>query len=259
MDTYAYDGLKNCLHSEYRPLVPLKTKDDGNCLVHAVCMEEYGRDDVNYSKRKELHEFFLRGSQEFKNHWITQENIWAEESGFNFAESQIDPEWQTEVDLASAEIREDPAQLPLRSLETIHVFALANMLKRTIIVIADKWHYLNGEIYSPERFGGIYLPILNDPENCNKQPILIGYSHNHFNAMITSTGQGDMLFPLIDRNDDLLPLPYCGHMKKKVKIQLLKKYLNLRTVKKPRKKLDLCVEYGELLPDVNSENTDVGC
>lgn len=255
MDTYAYEALKRCLRSEYRALVPLKTKGDGNCMVHAVCMEAYGRDDVNYSKRKELHEFFLQGSSDFKNLWKSQEEIWADESGFSFDERDFDLEWESVVNLASAEISQCSSRLPLRSLENIHVFALANMLKRTIIVIADKWHYFNGEAYTPEKFGGIYLPILNDSENCKKLPIIIGYSHNHFNAMATCTGQGDMLFPLIDCDDGPLPIHYCSPMGEKEKVQLLKKYLNLRTVKKSRKKLDLYVEYEELSPGVNGENT----
>lgn len=255
IDQYAYSGLKKCMNSEFRSLVPLKTKGDGNCLVHAVCMQELACEDVNYTKRKELHKFFLQDSAEFKNLWKTQQKLWADESGFSLDEHQFDSEWQLVVDLASAEVSQDPSRLPLRTLESIHVFGLANMLKRTIIVIADKWHYFNGEVYSPERFGGIYLPIMNHPENCNKQPIIIGFCHNHFNTMTCCHGQGEMLFELKDCNGDLLPIQYCGFsLGAHEKVQLLKKYLNLQLVKKSGKKGSVwCVKYGKLIPEIPSE------
>lgn len=123
MDHYAYDGLKKCLSigQSYRPLIPLKTKGDGNCLVHATCMEEYGRDDVGYLKRQELHEFFLQGSPKFKELWKSQEKVWADEWNFTYSESEWNSEWQLMVNLASSEISQSPSALPLRTLETIHV------------------------------------------------------------------------------------------------------------------------------------------
>lgn len=253
MDQCAYNALKKCLSSAYRPLVPLKTKGDGNCLVHATCMEEYGRDDVGYTLRKELHEFLLHASRAFKHQWKSQETIWAAECGFSLNDSQLDSEWQSVIDLASAEISGDNTRLPLQSLENTHVFALANILKRTIIVVADHFHYINGESYSPERFGGIYLPHLNHPNDCNKYPIIIGYSNGHFNAMTTSTEKGKMLFPLKDSNDDLLPLQFCDPgMNENEKMRFLKRYLNVQLVKKTGGKSDLCVKYKQLIPKMPS-------
>lgn len=254
IDQYAYDALKKFMSSEFQPLLPLKTKGDGNCLVHAACMEEYGREDVDYTKRKELHEFFLQGSIEFKSLWEEQEKRLVAESGFSVDENQMVSEWQLMVDLSSAEISECASRLPLRTLETVHVFGLAQLLKRTIIVIAGKLHYFNGEVYSKERFGGIYLPILNPPENCNKQPIIIGYCHNHFSAMTSSTGEREMLFPLNDCDGNLLPIQYYGFsMSAHEKIQLLKKYLNLQVVKKAKENGSVwCVKYEKLIPEIRS-------
>lgn len=68
--------------SEFRPLAPLKTKGDGNCLVHAVCMQELGCEDVDYTKRKELHEFFLTRFDRVQKLIAskTQQKLWADES-----------------------------------------------------------------------------------------------------------------------------------------------------------------------------------
>lgn len=56
------------------------------------------------------------------------------------------------------------------SLESIHVFALAHILKRPIIVVADTiLRNANGEELAPIPFGGIYLPLECPPELCHRQ------------------------------------------------------------------------------------------
>lgn len=55
------------------------------------------------------------------------------------------------------------------SLECIHVFALAHILKRPIIVVADTiLRNADGEELSPIPFGGIYLPLESSPEHCHR-------------------------------------------------------------------------------------------
>ena len=65
-------------------------------------------------------------------------------------------------------------------LEDIHVFALANLLSRTIIV-------LSLEVYrnvQPIHIRGIYLPMLVDPKDCIKDPIVIAFHNFHFMPLI---------------------------------------------------------------------------
>lgn len=72
------------------------------------------------------------------------------------------------------------------SLEEIHVLALAHVLKRPIIVVADTiLRDMNGEALAPIPFGGIYLPLEIPAEECHKSPLLLTYNAGHFSALVT--------------------------------------------------------------------------
>lgn len=63
------------------------------------------------------------------------------------------------------------------SLEEIHVFALAHVLKRPVLVVADTvLRNANGEEFAPIPFGGIYLPLECSPNECHR------YALRFFNA-----------------------------------------------------------------------------
>jgi hypothetical protein len=61
-------------------------------------------------------------------------------------------------------------------LEDIHIFALANLLCRPIVVLSEKYF---GNI-EPIRLRGIYLPLLMPAETCIHDPIVIAYHNQHF-------------------------------------------------------------------------------
>merc|ERR1712018_111900 len=66
------------------------------------------------------------------------------------------------------------------SLEEIHVLALAHVLRRPIIVVADTiLRDMNGEALAPIPFGGIYLPLEIPAEECHKSPLLLTYNAGH--------------------------------------------------------------------------------
>jgi OTU domain-containing protein 7 len=55
------------------------------------------------------------------------------------------------------------------SLEEVHVFALAHVLKRPVIVVADTvLRNANGEELAPVPFAGIYLPLECAPSECHR-------------------------------------------------------------------------------------------
>ena len=68
----------------------------------------------------------------------------------------------------------------LTFLEDAHVFALANLLQRPIIVVSPE--YLND--LQPNFMRGIYLPLLHSPSNCYKKPILIAFWQFHFLPLV---------------------------------------------------------------------------
>ena len=71
------------------------------------------------------------------------------------------------------------------SLEEFHVFVLAHVLRRPIIIVADTiLKNLNGEPLAPISFGGIYLPLEIPPSECCKSPLLLTYDAAHFSALV---------------------------------------------------------------------------
>ena len=68
------------------------------------------------------------------------------------------------------------------SLEEFHVFVLAHVLRRPIIVVADAiLKDSRGEALAPIPFPGIYLPLEVHP--CYRSPLLLTYDAAHFSAL----------------------------------------------------------------------------
>lgn len=71
------------------------------------------------------------------------------------------------------------------SLEEIHVLALAHVLRRPVIVIADTMlKDVTGEPFAPIPFGGIYLPLECTPAECHRSPLCLTYDAAHFSALV---------------------------------------------------------------------------
>ena len=71
------------------------------------------------------------------------------------------------------------------SLEEFHVFVLAHVLQRVIIVVADTILKDScGEALAPIPFGGVYLPLECDPKHCFRSPLLLTYDAAHFSALV---------------------------------------------------------------------------
>lgn len=75
------------------------------------------------------------------------------------------------------------------SLEEFHVFVLAHVLRRPIVVIADTvLRNVDNEAIAPIPFGGIYLPLERSPAECYNSPLLLAYDAAHFSALVTCAG-----------------------------------------------------------------------
>jgi len=71
------------------------------------------------------------------------------------------------------------------SLEEVHVFILAHVLRRPIIVVAKSvLTNIDGEALAPIPFGGIYLPLQCAPSDCHRSPLLLTYDAAHFSALV---------------------------------------------------------------------------
>ena len=148
------------------------------------------------------------------------------------------------------------------SLEDIHVFVLAHVLRRAIIVIADQYLYgFGGEPIAPIPFGGVYLPLECDPTTCFKSPLVLAFDSAHFSPLVLCDEKKDTKsnclkasVPLVGPNHELLPIQFSvdpgedflwssldddSSIVEKLalsmdkKLQLLKKYLDVDLIKIP--------------------------
>lgn len=130
--------------------------------------------------------------------------------GYQRTEEQWNREWEEVIrHVSQNEFPFGPNGAQFGSLEEIHIFVLANILRRTIIVMSDdtlRGPY--GDSYSPINFGGIYLPLLWDSVDCVKSPLVIGYANGHFTAVVSiQDGQLD----LENENQPALRSSNCMH------------------------------------------------
>lgn len=119
-----------------------------------------------------------------------------------------------------AKLSDEP--LPLtnhvyESLEEIHVLALAHVLRRPIIVIADTMlKDVTGEPFAPIPFGGIYLPLQCPAQDCARAPLCLTYDAAHFSALVPMdvesfadrAPQPPIAIPLVDCDGNLLPVQF---------------------------------------------------
>jgi hypothetical protein len=118
--------------------------------------------------------------------------------------NQLEQEWETQVVGNAAGSRE--------YLSRFHVFILANILRRPVIVLADSYlRGADGSAFSPLQMRGIYLPSLVPTCERSKAPVVLAYTvtkgcQGHFTALVAVEGVG-RLVPLED-DTAALPTPY---------------------------------------------------
>ncbi|XP_077935115.1 OTU domain-containing protein 7A isoform X3 [Halichoerus grypus] len=182
-------------------LLPLATTGDGNCLLHAASLGMWGFHDRDLVLRKALYTMMRTGAEReaLKRRWRWQQTQQNKESGLLYTEEEWEREWTELLKLASSEPRthfsknggtgggvdnsEDPVY---ESLEEFHVFVLAHILRRPIVVVADTMlRDSGGEAFAPIPFGGIYLPLEVPPNRCHCSPLVLAYDQAHFSALVS--------------------------------------------------------------------------
>ncbi|XP_077383632.1 OTU domain-containing protein 7B isoform X2 [Festucalex cinctus] len=205
-------------------LLPLTTTGDGNCLLHAASLGMWGCHDRDLSLRKALHQQMDHGKEQeaLKRRWrwqLTQQN---KESGLVYSEEEWQKEWKELLKLASSEPRvtysnhvnrgESSDEPVYESLEEFHVFVLAHILKRPIVVVADTMlRDSGGEAFAPIPFGGIFLPLEVACGACHRSPLVLAYDQAHFSALVPmeqKDGSAEQVIPLTDSEHKMLPLHF---------------------------------------------------
>lgn len=91
-----------------------------------------------------------------------------------------------------------------RYLEQVHVFVLANILRRPIIIVGDPFlSGISGETLEPNDFVGIYLPIFHSPPSCHRSPVVLGFIVDHFVPLL---GRLRLIMDPDSKTIDAIPL-----------------------------------------------------
>ncbi|XP_076041280.1 uncharacterized protein LOC143025466 isoform X2 [Oratosquilla oratoria] len=230
-------------------LWPLATTGDGNCLLHAASLGMWGFHDRLLTLRKALHEFLTKSqySRPLWRRWRWQLSQQNQETGLVYSQEEWEAEWANVLRLASSAPRggsgsansdnnnasdklshtkrlsngfmggqsDECTGHVYESLEEIHVLALAHVLRRPIIVVADTTlKDVSGEPLAPIPFGGVYLPLECPPQKCHRSPLLLTYDAAHFSALVVMETQSDVnmpqppVIPVTDCSHDLLPIQF---------------------------------------------------
>lgn len=171
----------------YTKLNAVRILDDGNCLLHAVSLALYGSQDTELNLRRLLH-IYLSSNEyssrlfEIYKHTQTISNA---QNQFEMSKHEFQNEWNAIVEAAA------PVKFAgkYKWLEAIHIFALANCLKIPIIVLAQTWQNdVSGNKIDRIPFGGIYLPLMSEPIECEHSPIFLAYDLAHFSMLESKMG-----------------------------------------------------------------------
>ncbi|KAG8144843.1 hypothetical protein E2320_013254 [Naja naja] len=188
----------------------------------------WGFHDRDLVLRKALYTMMRSGAEReaLKRRWRWQQTQQNKESGLVYTEEEWEREWNELLKLASSEPRthisknggsgggvensEDPVY---ESLEEFHVFVLAHILRRPIVVVADTMlRDSGGEAFAPIPFGGIYLPLEVMPNRCHCSPLVLAYDQAHFSALVSMEQKDQQkeqaVIPLTDSEHKLLPLHF---------------------------------------------------
>lgn len=157
-------------------LVPIHADGDGHCLVHAISRALVGRELFWHALRENLQLHFQEKLELYKMHF--QDFIYLSE-------------WQEIIDECKPDFV--PREGELLGLRNIHIFGLANVLKRPIVLL-DSIDGMN----SSGDYSGVFLPALCNKQECldkdgqlNK-PLCIAWSssgRNHYIPLVGIEGK----------------------------------------------------------------------
>ncbi|GAB4823016.1 hypothetical protein N2152v2_010062 [Parachlorella kessleri] len=182
-------GVINCIPG-CTPQLVLNTQGDGNCLAHACSLGIWGVHDRDQAIRGAIRatmthplagaEIRLRFERQLRQNGIPQEEWVAE--------------WKRELSAFH-----NSSRMSDRYLSDVHCFALANVLRRPLVLYGDEHAALAG-------LTGIYLPLLWPPGACSPEPVGMLFWGSHFSVLCVVQGEGPaspQLLPLCTRDGPL--------------------------------------------------------
>ena len=167
---------------ERRGLVPVHVDGDGHCLVHAVSRALVGRELFWHALRENLKRHFRTHLQRYRA---------------LFSDFIDAAEWEDIISECDP-LFTPPEGVPL-GLRNVHVFGLANVLRRPVLLLDS----LSG-MRSPGDYSATFLPGLVPAEGCRgrdgglNKPICLAWSssaHNHYIPLVGVKGEGPPRLP----------------------------------------------------------------
>ncbi|CAB3360653.1 Hypothetical predicted protein [Cloeon dipterum] len=221
-------------------LVALWNRSAGDCLLDSAMQASWGVFDRDNTLRRALAESLRHSGHIFYPRWREYEAVQASLMHFSLDEAQWEEDWAALLSLAAQ---------PGASLEQLHVFVLAHVLRRPIVVYGVKLvKSFRGEALGLARFEGVYLPLLWDSTFCHRSPLALGYTRGHFSALVPlepytdpargATPDDDLqvtFLPLQSHDRKLLPVHFLTQAEVGMEEALLRQWL------------DVCVSEGGLL------------
>ncbi|RUS87369.1 hypothetical protein EGW08_004911, partial [Elysia chlorotica] len=183
--TYLQDTLDQIKLSNEKEerLVPVHADGDGHCLVHAVSRALIGWELFWHPLRVNLKQHLINNLAKYK----MQFKDFIDESEWMLIINECDPDFL-------------PSGLEPTGLRNIHIFGLANVLRRPIVLL----DCLDG-IRSSGDYSAIFLPYFSPPSACmNKEgklnsPLCIAWSSMGRNHFIPLVGIKGAKCPLLSR------------------------------------------------------------
>eukprot|EP00012_Vannella_robusta_P008470 CAMPEP_0206204174 /NCGR_PEP_ID=MMETSP0166-20121206/13340_1 /ASSEMBLY_ACC=CAM_ASM_000260 /TAXON_ID=95228 /ORGANISM="Vannella robusta, Strain DIVA3 518/3/11/1/6" /LENGTH=597 /DNA_ID=CAMNT_0053623697 /DNA_START=127 /DNA_END=1920 /DNA_ORIENTATION=+ len=228
---------------ELTTLRPLMTQGDGNCLMHAVSLGMFGVHDRQLNLRNSLHRALTEKNAElFKARWKIQAS--KINRGSQMTEEGLEREWNMIVDEASPEpVNSQAPRKQFKFLGQLHVFVMAHILRRPIIVYAEsKARDISTEdtifeLPSDERMDGIYLPLLLPKEALRNDPLVLAFHSCHFAPLVATLPDFKMddeefkgfsaYYPIVDVDSVPLPVHYINEEAGEKAEEIVAEYLNV--------------------------------
>ncbi|XP_076466520.1 uncharacterized protein LOC143297876 [Babylonia areolata] len=227
--------------SNAQAMVPLSVPKDGNCLLHSVATAIWGVTDRGLMVRRLLgvvlgidieHRFMSRWRHYQQEHLrrLVDRPVTSDPESLQ----QFQREW-TELTRCLDPDQGSSRATPHRFLEAIHVYTLANILRRPIVVVTDPTlRTFSGMSLQDNDMGGIYLPLEWPWEDTWQTPVILAYTHCHFSPLVAIPGPGRVsasgvsLVPLVNRHLQQLPVRFLLQGEGPLVGELLRRYLKVQ-------------------------------
>lgn len=212
-------------------LYPLWNRTAGDCLLDSVLQATWGVVDRDSTLRSALADSLVDGASRFYERWKEAEQRQSHAQGFSLDEEQLRQDWGAVVALADQKGK---------SLEQMHVFCLAHILRRPVAVYGVKIvKNFRGENLGFANFEGVYLPLLWESSFCWKSPVALAYTRGHFSALVSiapthpsiagawsnrSCERHVTYLPLVDCEGRLLPVHFLSEQEIGCEERLLNEY-----------------------------------